>query len=169
MILTLAAGLLLRRDVLFAGFVANAGDFYYTEEEFCLKSDAENPSGIDFGCEQYASAEKKVKMRRRALDDVSEALARLDNFTISSNGRARILRAELRAGALGSLRRQAKRLAALDPGLSEAMVNALAAVDRLDNAARRLELDDDEETRRVANAQLDAARASLGVLIDQAG
>ena len=90
---------------------ALAGDLYYTKRDFCVKSDAENRNGIDFGCEAFATdPAKRSKMRRRALERLESASARLDRFdatTMSKLMGAR-LREALRTDPLDAIRAQGR-------------------------------------------------------------
>ncbi|KAJ1445139.1 hypothetical protein M885DRAFT_626472 [Pelagophyceae sp. CCMP2097] len=149
---------------------ALARDLFYTKEDYCAKSDAELRTGIEFGCEAFASAEKRPGLRARALESAQRAAAQLDGFP----GGAMAVRAELRKGPLASLRKQGRRLVALADGTAGADVGAafddtIAAIARVDAAARVLEYADSFEARATCSLELETARATLRNFVRVAG
>lgn len=153
-----------RRSVMSTSLVSG---LYYTKEDYCKNSDASSKNGIEFGCEAYASEEKKEKMRKRATAQLHSATKRLDEERlVLSNRDGERLRSELRTGELGSLRRDGQRLAALVPSTAPSYSRAIASIENLDLALRKLELFDNEETRDLANKALGDAREKLRAFDD---
>jgi hypothetical protein len=99
--------------------VGSARDLYLSQEAYCAQS--ATPRGAAFGCEPFVDDVAKRNLlagRARArLEEARGALARFERTTsFDSAGASLLLREELRGGALGSFRKEGKRIIALaDP------------------------------------------------------
>lgn len=144
--------------------VANAGDLYVTQEEFCKRTMTER--GASYGCESFViEPAKRAAMVARSQDKFDDARARLERIARKGGGddadgaaaaaafglpqAGNALRGELRDGSLGSVRKEGKRLVTfsapaggsgkVDAALEKSYTSMLRAVDALDGAARRVE------------------------------
>jgi hypothetical protein len=151
---------------------ASAKDLYYTKQDFCEKSDQESRNGIEFGCEQYVqSPEKRARMRTRSLVAVQRASDKLDTYRVDNAASGALIRGALRKDPLDGLRAQGRRLATLtktsDAGLK--YDDAIARVDALDRALRKLDIDGSAGALASAAKELDAAQGALRRLVAVGG
>lgn len=151
---------------------ANAKDLYYTKQDFCEQSDRESKNGIEFGCEQYVqSPEKRETMRTRSLEAVTRISLKLDTYRVETVASGALLRGALRKDPLDGLRAQGRRLATLtktsDAGLK--YDDAIARVDALDRALRKLDIDGSVGALASAAKELDAAQGALRRLVAVGG